>query len=353
MNQPESLEQSLKTYAHRLGFLLAGITTPEPPPHFQVYENWLAAGHHAEMHYLEDDQARTRRADPTQILAECRSILVLAVPYPDPKKAPAPEGQPPHGRVAAYAWGDDYHHILPQRLQEIVRFIEGRLGRPVPHRCYTDTGPLLERDLAQRAGLGWIGKNTCLIHPRYGSYFLLAEILLGLELQPDPPFSSDHCGTCSRCIQACPTACILPNRTLDARRCISYLTIENKGEIPAALRPQMGEWVFGCDICQQVCPWNRFAPPADPAFLPRAGQPRPSLPEHIKLTTTEFNARFKGTPIQRAKRRGYLRNLAVALGNSGDKSAIPSLEAARNDPEPLVSIHASWAFSRLSDEDPA
>lgn len=348
MNQSENFEQNLKAYAHRLGFLLAGITTPEPPPHFQVYENWLAAGHHAGMHYLEQNHAIARRADPRQILPECRSILVLAVPYPDPKTAPAPDGQPPHGRVAAYAWGEDYHLILPQRLQEIVRFVEQRVGQPVPNRWYTDTGPLLERDLAQRAGLGWIGKNTCLIHPRYGSYFLLAEILLGLDLEPDPPFEADHCGTCKRCIQACPTACILPDRTLDARRCISYLTIENKDEIPTDLRPLVGEWVFGCDICQQVCPWNRFAPPPDPAFLPRAGQSRPSLLEDLTLTVTEFNLKFKGTPIQRAKRRGYLRNLAVALGNSGDLSSRPMLETALNDSEPLVSTHAAWAISRLS-----
>lgn len=351
MTASESLEQSIKAQARRLGFLLAGITTPDPPPHFQVYENWLIEGRHAQMHYMAEDRNRLFRSDPRQILPQCRSILVLAVPYPDPKTAPAPDGPPPHGRVAAYAWGDDYHLVLPQRLQQIVMFIEERVGQPVPSRWYTDTGPILERDLAWRAGLGWIGRNTCLIHPRYGSYFLLAEILLGLDLKPDPPFQTDHCGTCNRCIRACPTACILPNRTLDARRCISYLTIENKDEIPPDLRPLVGEWVFGCDICQQVCPWNRFAPPPDPAFAPRPGQARPSLTSDLALTGTEFNRKFKNTPIRRAKRRGYLRNLIVALGNSRDASTLPALETACSDPEPLINAHAAWALSRLPSGD--
>ena len=169
-------------------------------------------------------------------------------------------------RIASYAHGDDYHDILPARMKELVQFIEEQVGGPVQNRYYTDTGPILERDLAQRAGIGWIGKNTCLINPKQGSYFLLSEILLDLELEPDPPFTTDHCGTCTRCIEACPTDCILPNRTLDARRCISYLTIELKDDIPLELRDKIGDWVFGCDICQQVCPWNRFAAEGDPAF---------------------------------------------------------------------------------------
>ena len=176
-----------------------------------------------------------------------------------PEVCRIPPKKPPAGRVAAYAWGDDYHDTLPKKLQELAAFIEEQAGQPVANRFYTDTGPLLERELAQRAGLGWIGKNTHLINPKAGSFFLLAEILLDLELEPDPPFTSDHCGTCTRCIQACPTGCILPNRTIDARRCLSYLTIELKDDIPADLRPTLGNWVFGCDLCQMVCPWNRFA----------------------------------------------------------------------------------------------
>jgi epoxyqueuosine reductase len=344
---PQSLEQAIKAHARRAGFLLAGITTPDPPPHFHVYQNWLDDGRHAQMHYLADEKARTRRADPRAILPECRSILVLAVPYPNPETAPVPKGPPPHGRVAAYAWGSDYHNVLPARLQEIVRFIEAQLAQPVPNRWYTDTGPLLERDLAQRAGLGWIGKNTCLIHPRHGSCFLLAEILLGLELKADAPFTNDHCGTCTRCIQACPTGCILPDRTLDARRCISYLTIENKDDIPANLRPLLGDWAFGCDACQQACPWNRFSPPSDPAFLPNPGAARPSLSADLTLDARQFNLKFKKSPIQRAKRRGYLRNLAIALGNSRDPSVKPVLENVLQDPEALVREHAAWALSHL------
>jgi epoxyqueuosine reductase len=248
-------------------------------------------------------------------------------------------------RVASYALGNDYHEVLPQKLQAIVDFIEEQLGHPVPNRYYTDTGPLLERELAQRAGLGWVGKNTCLINPKTGSTCFLAEILLGIELEPDEPFRTDHCGTCTRCIEACPTDCILPERTIDARRCISYLTIELKDDIPEELRSKMGEWIFGCDICQQVCPWNRFSQEADPAFEPLI--PLPVLTEDLLLTPVEFNQRFKRTPIKRPKRRGYLRNLAVAVGNTGEEQDIPILEEAMKDDEPLVREHAKWAVNTV------
>jgi epoxyqueuosine reductase len=300
------------------------------------------------MHYLADERARTRRADPCLILPECKSILVLAAPYADPKSVEASEKPAPTGRVAAYAWGDDYHNVFPVKLQQLVAFIEEQVGHPVPNRYYADTGPILERDLAQRAGLGWIGKNTCLINPKHGSYFLLAEILLGLELEPDAPFTTDHCGTCTRCIDACPTECILPNRTLDARRCISYLTIELKEDIPEELRPLLGDWVFGCDVCQMVCPWNRFATEmVDEAFSPRNDVPRPNLIRELELTPQAFNRKFKNSPVKRAKRRGYLRNVAVAAGNLGDKGAIPALETAKVDTEPLVREHADWALKKV------
>jgi epoxyqueuosine reductase len=230
-------------------------------------------------------------------------------------------------------------------MQELIDFIEGQVGGPVKNRWYTDTGPLLERDLAQRGGIGWIGKNTCLIHPQHGSYFLLSEILLDLELEPDPPFVSDHCGTCRRCIEACPTDCILPDRTLDATRCISYLTIELKDDIPLELRDKMGSWVFGCDICQRVCPWNRFAVEGDPAF--ETERPAPPLTGELALTPEEFNQRFKGSPVKRAKRRGYLRNVAVALGNTGSKVHLPVLQNALDDPEPMVREHVRWALERI------
>jgi epoxyqueuosine reductase len=345
-----SLKQAIKDQARRLGFLLAGVTTPEPLPHLSTFERWLEAGLHGEMRYLADERARARRADPRLTLPECESILMLAAPYADPKSAEAFEEQAhgPVGRVASYAWGDDYHDVFIPRLQALVAFIEVQVGHTVPNRYYTDTGPLLERDLAQRAGLGWIGKNTCLINPKHGSYFLLAEILLGLELEPDPPFVTDHCGTCTRCIEACPTACILPDRTLDARRCISYLTIELKDDIPEELRPLLGDWVFGCDICQMVCPWNRFASQdGDEAFSPRSELPRPQLIRELELTPEAFNRKFKNSPVKRTKRRGYLRNVVVAVGNSGDESTIPALEKAGKDNEPLIWKHAGWALENV------
>lgn len=381
-----SLTQAIKQQAQTLGFQLVGITTPDPPPHYPAYEGWLQAGRHGEMGYLASESARQRRRDPRQILPECRSILVLGIRYPAPTH-PFPGGkeqidiplvkgsvaaldqrtsfplpkvmgkgvggrgyQQNAGRVASYAWGDDYHNVLATRMRSLVAFIETQMGGPFPNRWYTDTGPILERDLAQRAGLGWIGKNTCLIAPSLGSYFFLAEILLGIELEPDPPFLPDYCGSCTRCIEACPTACILPDRTLDATRCISYLTIELKGVIPLDLRPQMGNWIFGCDICQQVCPWNqRFADPeGDSDFRPRPGVPDPDLIPELALNPQEFNRKFKDNPVKRAKRRGYLRNVAVALGNTHHPDAIsPLIQALEGDAEPLVRIHAAWALGQI------
>ena len=339
------LKQIIKDKARQLGFVLAGVTTPEPPPHYSTFENWLAQGQHGTMGYLADERSRTRRAAPREILPECKSILVLATPY----MSPSPGGREARGegkaKVASYAWGDDYHDVLPARMKELVQFIEEQAGGPIRNRYYTDTGPILERDLAQRAGIGWIGKNTCLINPQQGSYFLLSEILLDLALEPDLPIVTDHCGSCTRCISACPTQCILPNRTLDARRCISYLTIELKDEVPTDLRPLIGDWIFGCDICQMVCPWNRFAVEGDPAFGTQ--NPSPSLTEELGITSQEFNQRFKRTPIKRTKRRGYLRNVAVALGNTAGWHALPVLNEAMEDNEPLVREHAKWALEEI------
>lgn len=344
MNQ--DLKQTIKDKARQLGFTLTGVTLPDPPPHYSTFEAWLAQGHHGTMDYLASERSRLRRADPRQVLPECKSILVLATPYPSAaRKGDRVEGVPPSLNIAAYARGLDYHDVLPARMKELVHFIEEQAGHPVKNRWYTDTGPILERDLAQRAGIGWIGRNTCLIHPKQGSYFLLSEIFLDLALEPDSPFATDHCGTCTRCIQACPTDCILPNRTLDARRCISYLTIELKDDIPPELRGKLGDWVFGCDICQQVCPWNRFAPAGDPAF--DAKTPPPS-PEDLSLTPQAFNRRFNGTPVKRAKRRGYLRNLAVALGNTGDLHILPVLQNALTDDEPMVREHTRWAIEQIN-----
>jgi len=349
----QDLKQSIKDKARQLGFILAGVTTPDPPLHYSTFENWLAQTHHGTMGYLATEKSLARRANPRESLPECKSILVLATPYDSPlpmgerlgRRTEPVEVVRDSVRVASYARGEDYHDVLPARMKELVQFIEEQVKGPIKSRYYTDTGPILERDLAQRAGIGWIGKNTCLINPKQGSYFLLSEIFLDLALEPDPPFVTDHCGTCTRCITACPTDCILPNRTIDATRCISYLTIELKDDIPVDLREKIGDWVFGCDICQMVCPWNRFAPDGDPSFTDN--NPPHSLTEELTLTPQAFNQRFKRTPLTRAKRRGYLRNVAVALGNTGDMLALPVLQNALNDEEPMIREHAQWAIDKI------
>jgi epoxyqueuosine reductase len=252
--------------------------------------------------------------------------------------------------VASYAWGTDYHDVIPVRLVELSERIAAHLGCQVMQRAYTDTGPILERDLAQRAGLGWAGKNSCLIDPKSGSYFFLAELFLDIDLDPDEPYQADHCGSCQRCIEACPTHCIAEDRTLDAARCISYQTIENKGLIPNDLRPQLGNWVYGCDICQQVCPWNRFADknPIDPVFQPRPNLPAPLLLNEILIDAHAFNQKFYLSPVRRAKRRGYLRNVCIALGNSRHTGALPALKIIlENENEPLIRGAAAWAMHRI------
>ena len=333
-------KDAIKEKARQLGFALAGITSAEPPHSYPVFREWVAAGRHAGMGYLAAERSQARRADLKAILPECRSVLVVAAQY-DPPDPDAPG-------VAAYARGDDYHDVLIPRLQEIAAFIEAQAGEPVPCRWYTDTGPILERDLARRAGLGWIGKNSMLINPQAGSYFLLAELLIGLELPPDEPFTADHCGSCTRCLQACPTSCIRADRTLEAGRCISYLTIENKGEIPLELRGLVGEWQFGCDVCQQVCPWNRFAPErGDAGLAPRPGIPPENPAGELRLSPQAFNRKYKGSPVKRAKRRGYLRNTSVVLGNAGEVDSVPALAAALRDDEPLVRAHAAWALGKV------
>ena len=278
-----ALATAWKAEAHHLGFDLVGLTSAEPPGHLDVYRAWLEAGRLATMSYLAGERALTRRSDLRRILPGCTTVLVVGLRYPPPVR---------DGPIAAYALGQDYHDVIPARLRTLVGWLEQQVGRSLPHRIYTDTGPLLERELGQRAGLGWIGKNTCLIHPRLGSTFLLGEILLSLSLPPDPPMVEDRCGRCTRCLEACPTACIRPDRTLDAARCLSYLTIERRGDIPLPLRAAVGPWLFGCDVCQRVCPWNaRFAAPPEPAAWPR----RPDLE---RLTARDF---LDADPLQVAR----------------------------------------------------
>lgn len=340
----KNLTRALKAEAYKLGFNPVGVTTPDPPRHLSVYRAWLEAGRHADMGWMAAERALRRRADPRLILPECRSILVMGVPYPPPISPLR------GGRISSYAWNRDYHDVIPERLKRLVTYLENLLGTMVPNRWYTDTGPILERELAQRAGLGWIGKNTCLIHPRRGSFMFLAEILLGVELEPDPPFTEDLCGSCTRCVDACPTSCILPDRTIDARRCVSYLTIENKAHIPPHLREGIGNWLFGCDICQEVCPWNvRFADDSGAweEFLPREPLKDPDPGQELLLDEGKFREKFGGSPVKRTKRRGYLRNAAVVCGNQGDLESIPRLTTALRDQEALIRTHAAWALGQI------
>lgn len=345
--QSRELSRIVKDEAHKLGFELAGICSADPSPHIDIYENWLREGRNGEMGYLATERARLGRADPRQILPECKSILVVGANY---LSLGAKDNQTSATHIAAYALGDDYHDVFVARLTKLIEFLQGLISERFAYRIYTDTGPILERELAQRAGLGWIGKNTCLISPKGGSYFLLGEVLLTLPLEPDEPFTTDHCGNCTRCIDACPTASILPDRTLDARRCISYLTIELKGPIPAEQRPDIGNRLFGCDICQQVCPWNqRFAQTSEEvAFKLRPFLETANLMEILQLDDDGFRAAFQGSPIKRAKRRGLLRNAAIVAGNICQPSLLPILGSLLlNDPEPLIREHAAWALGQF------
>jgi epoxyqueuosine reductase len=346
-SQPVSnITLHVKQEARAAGFDLVGVTTPDPPEHLDVYERWLEDGRHGEMAYLSGERARAARADPHLLLPEVRSILVVGASYP-----PSPELDPSDGspRVGAYAQGDDYHDVLKARLEGVVRGVEDHFGQTFPYRIYVDTGPLLERELAQRAGLGWIGKNTCLIDPERGSYMLLAEVLLGLELEPDQPFKADRCGSCTRCIDACPTGCILPDRTIDARACISYLTIELRGAVPEALRPKTGAWVFGCDVCQQVCPWNqRFAPPgSDPAFEGRPFVEQATIDSLLTLDREQYVEGLRRSPLKRAKLHGLKRNACLAAGNQKSPARVQALAVALGDPDPQVRAHAAWALGEI------
>jgi epoxyqueuosine reductase len=335
----------IKQQAHKLGFTLVGITTPDPPARMEVYQAWLEAERHAGMAYLARPEAVHKRADPRRVFDPCQSIIVTGTLHSTSSLNDSTDYQ-----IARYALGDDYHDVLIERMKQLLVAIEQRLGRSLEHRMYTDTGPLLERELAQRAGLGWIGKNTCLIHPQLGSYFLLAELMLDLPLEADQPFDHDRCGTCTRCIEACPTNCILPDRTLDASRCISYLTIENKGPIPGDLREKIGNWLFGCDICQEVCPWNlRFAQSvADPKFARRDVFHQTSLTDLLHLSPGSWQKTLVGSPLTRPRRKGLVRNACVVAGNHAQETRIGDLAVVlENDPEPLARGHAVWALRQI------
>jgi epoxyqueuosine reductase len=336
------MKQRLKEQAQALGFELAGIAPAAPADGFERLRDWLARGFAGTMDYMRRHEEARRH--PSGVLPEVRSVLMVGMSC-----APAAQTSPIPGlgQVARYARGADYHDVLRGKLKKLLAWIQrevpGTIGRGV-----VDTAPLLERDFARRAGLGWCGKNTMLIDKKLGSYFLLGALLLDLDLEPDAPFAANHCGTCTACLDACPTEAFAAPGVLDSRRCISYLTIELRGPIPAELREPMGDWVFGCDICQEVCPWNRKAPPGrEPALQARPDLEALDLVETLNLSEEDFRRRFKGTALYRSKRRGLLRNAAIALGNLGDAAALPALEKARTDPEPLVREAAAWAIARI------
>jgi epoxyqueuosine reductase len=332
----------VKRLARECGFELAGVARAEPVADFARYREWVEKGFAGEMRYLTDRRAEVRR-DPRNLLETARSIICVGKLYNTPK----PEIGPADGIISRYAWGGDYHGVMRDGLERLVELLAREAG-PFEHKICVDTAPLLERSYAREAGLGWIGKNTCLIHEPLGSWFFLGEIVTSLDLEPDSP-PPDRCGTCTRCIDACPTAAIVPDGegewTLDSERCISYFTIELRGPIPEEYRAEIGEHIFGCDICQDVCPWNRRAPmTAEPAFFAR---PRPSLETFAKLPPAAFHQFSVESPVARARHSGILRNVAVAMGNLGLEEFREPLEGLASSRDGMVSEHAKWGLRNL------
>ncbi len=347
--------QDVRTLALELGFDAVGIARVRSligTPEGDRYLAWIADGRHGGMKWLAREPER--RLDPARVLAGAASVICVALshwaPAQEPGEAPV-TGPGPSGRVARYARGRDYHKVFEGRLKRL----EAAILEAYPSsstRRYVDHGPVLEKLWAERAGLGWRGKHTNLVSRGLGSWFLLGDVLTDLDLEPDAP-EEDHCGTCERCVEACPTGAITGPYQLDARRCISYLTIEHRGSIPLELRPLIGDYIFGCDDCLDVCPWNRFARETREAdFHPRAATLAPLLVDLVGMTSEAFVARFAGTPVMRARREGLARNACVALGNVGGEGAVAALEGALLDESPLVREHAAWALDRLTGGDP-
>ena len=373
------MKAKIQQRALELGFDDCRFTTAAAPQSAEQFQNWIAGKNHGEMAWLERNAEK--RVDPQKVLPGAKSVIVLATSYHDegvsnfPLNRPSATFSPTGGEgrdeganlnsnpsstfhpqssglIARYARFDDYHDVLAEKLKALTHFIDSLADRALAdHKVrslwYVDTGPLLERDLAQRAGLGFVGKHTNLISRRLGNWIFLSEIITTLELEPDAP-EKNHCGHCTRCMTACPTNAIPAPFQLDARRCISYLTIELKGSIPVELRPAIGNRIYGCDDCLAACPWNRFA--REGSLMKshaRAGLNSPDLIELLQLDDAGFKSRFAGSPILRTKRRGLLRNVCVALGNTGDATALPALERATHDTEPLIAEHAHWAIEQI------
>jgi epoxyqueuosine reductase len=329
--------EAVKARALDSGFDRVAIGPAGPPAHAESFGAWLDAGYAAGMDYLA--RTRAERQDPQRLLPGCRSVISLALAY-GPR-----EDDASWAGVSRYARGADYHDLMRPRLAAIADYVREAGGPGVETRTAVDTSAVLERDLATRAGLGWIGKNTNLIAVGAGSYFFIGTVLTTAVLLTDGP-AADHCGTCTACLDACPTGAFVGPWVLDARRCLAYLTIEHRGDVPDEWKPAMGDWLFGCDVCQEVCPWNRKAPPArEPALAPSA--PLPSLTALLEMDDTAFRARFRGSAMSRAKRAGLARNAALMLGHRGDPGAAPALRRALSDPDEGVRRAAAWALVRL------
>ena len=340
----------LKTQAQALGFNLVGITPAVPSPHLDAYFRWLDANMHGEMGYLARSDRQARRRDLTTILPAARSLMMVGVDYTTLQLPAEIANDPSRGRIAAYAWGSDYHAVLTPRLEQLAAWLREQSGGTIHHRVYVDTGAILERSHAQQAGMGFVGKNTLLINPRRGSYFFLGEIITDAVFDEyDQPHRETMCGSCVRCQVACPTNAFPQPYVLDARRCISYLTIEHKGAIDPELRPLMGNWLLGCDVCQAVCPWNRFAiQTLEPAFFPLdLDRAAPRLLDVLAITEAEFNTRYANTPLHRIKRERLVRNACIAAGNWSNPAAVPVLATLLHDASSLVRGHAAWALGRI------
>jgi epoxyqueuosine reductase len=340
--------QVIRELARECGFELAGVARAEPCEDRERYHEWTAAGFAGEMRYLTDRRAAVRD-DPRNLLASARSIICVGKLYNTPRPYSTQFDDTGKAWISRYAWGADYHDEVRKGLDRLDALLRERAGDGYESKICVDTAPLLERSYARAAGLGWIGRNTCLINQQSGSWFFLGELIVSLELAPDAP-PPDRCGTCRRCIDACPTAAIVPQAggyAVDSRLCISYFTIELRGAIPEEQRASMGGHVFGCDICQDVCPWNRRAPvTADEAF--EARNFAPPLERLAALSEEEFRAMFRGTPVPRVRYSGFLRNVAAAMGARGLEKFRAPLERLAQSDDPLVAEHARWALGRLS-----
>jgi epoxyqueuosine reductase len=345
-DSPRTLTTALKGEAVRLGFDLAGACPAVTPAGAARLGEWLAAGYAGEMDYLQGRAGAYEH--PRHVLDGVRSLLVLAMNYRTAEPAAASAGQ---GRVSRYAWGQDYHDLVHERLKSLAGFLRERVPE-ARVRGVIDTAPLLEREFAQRAGLGWIGKNTLVLNRKLGSWFFLAVLLTDAELEYDQPHEADHCGTCRACLDACPTGAFVDAYVLDSRRCISYLTIEHRSPVPEELRTGLGEWLFGCDVCQDVCPWNRQAPVQPLAELQPLADANPvDLAELFDLDEAAFRRRFRHSPLWRPKRRGLLRNAALALGNRPTAGGLAALARGLEDAEPLVRGASAWALGRYASEE--